>query len=196
MRKTTVRHDERRDQRGAALLVTVLLLTLMGIIGMAAIDTGRRDRQVAGYESRAQTALYAGEAGVAFALGLIRRDAQTLAQGGVGALASYNPSSSAGGTPEFPSIANPRALGNDFPAPGSPSFFMDPDAEDPKNSGAAPQAVRYLGRGQPCSGWIMSASAGGVQWANALWDIRVSGDSPGGNNVDIQAVGANCHPYN
>ena len=185
---------ERRDERGVALLVCVLLLTLMGIIGMASIDTVRRDRQVAGYESRAQTALYAGEAGVSYSLGLIRRDSQSLAQGGIGALSAYNPSG--GGTPEFPTDANPRTLGADFPAPGPPRFYMDPEARDPQDLAAAPQAIRYLGRGQPCSGWIMSASAGGVQWANALWDIRVSGDSPGGNHVDIQAVGANCHPYN
>jgi len=194
MREAAVEVLERRDERGAALLVCVLLLTLMGIIGVASIDTVRRDRQVAGYESRAQTALYAGEAGVSYALGLIRRDAQGLAQGGIGALSAYNPS--AGSPPEFPTGANPRALGVDFPAPGSPVFHMDPDASDPGNLAAAPQAIRYLGRGQPCSGWIMSSSVGSVQWANALWDIRVSGDSPGGNNVDIQAVGANCHPYN
>ena len=185
---------ERRDERGAALLVCVLLLTLIGILGVASIDTVQRDRQIAGYESRSQTALYAAEAAVSYAMGLIRRDAQGLAQGGIGALSAYNPSS--GGTPEFPTDATPRIIGADFPAPGPPSFFMDPNARDPRNLSAAPQAIRYLGRGQPCSGWIMSSSAGSVQWANALWDIRVSGDSPGGTNVDIQAVGANCHPYN
>ena len=194
MMEEVVKVIERRDERGAALLVSVLLLTLKRNIRKASIDTVRRDRQVAGYESRAQTALYAGEAGVSFALSLIRRDAQSLAQGGIGALSSYNPSS--GSTPEFPTVGTPRSLGNDFPAPGSPSFYMDPAASDPRNPSAAPQAIRYLSRGQPCSGWIMSSSTGGVQWANALWDIRVSGDSPGGNNVDIQAVGANCHPYN
>jgi len=194
MKESSVEVLERRDERGAALLICVLLMTLIGILGVASIDTVQRDRQIAGYESRAQTALYAVEAGVSYAIGLIRRDAQGLAQGGIGALSAYNPS--AGAPPEFPTTAAPRSLGADFPAPGSPRFYMDPDASDPQNLSAAPQAIRYLGRGQPCNGWIMSSSVGSVQWAKALWDIRVSGDSPGGTNVDVQAVGANCHPYN
>ena len=72
----------RRGEGGAALLIAVLFLALMGVIGLASLDTVTRDRQVAGYQSRAQTALYAAEAGVNFALALIRRDAQGLASGG------------------------------------------------------------------------------------------------------------------
>ena len=83
---------ERRYEDGAALLVAVLILALMGIIGLSSMETVTRDRQVAGYQSRAQTALYAAEAGVAFGMGLLRRDAQDLAEQGVGALEDYDPS--------------------------------------------------------------------------------------------------------
>lgn len=190
-----MQQPERRREQGMALLVAVLILALMGVIGLSSLDTATRDRQVAGFQSRAQTALYAGEAGIAFGVGLIRRDAQTLAGGGEGALLAYNPS--AGSPPEFPSSGSPELLGTDFPAPGSPRFYTDPDARDPNNLAAPAQAVRYIGKGrQPCPGWIMSASQGGVMWAEALWDIRVRGDNPGGTVVNLQATGANCHPYN
>jgi len=189
--------DRRRDERGVALLIAVLFLALMGIIGLASMDTVTRDRQVAGYQSRAQTALYAGEAGVNFGLALVRRDAQGLAAGGEGALADYNPSDTSGGPPEYPDLANAEVLGGaSFPAPGPPRFYMDPNAEDPNNTAAASQAIRYIGRGGPCPGWIMSSGVGSVQWGEALWDMRVRGDNPGGTEVDIQATGANCHPYN
>lgn len=187
--------DARRNERGAALLLAVLFLALMGIIGLASMDTVTRDRQVAGYQSRAQTALYAAEAGLNFALALVRRDAQGLAGGGEGALEDYNPS--AGGTPEFPNLANAELLGGtDFPSPGRPRFYMDPNALDPNDTAAPPQAVRYIGRGGPCPDWIMSSGIGSVQWAEAMWDLRVRGDNPGGTEVDIQGTGANCHPYN
>lgn len=188
--------EARCDERGAALLMAVLFLALMGIIGLASMDTVTRDRQVAGYQSRAQTALYAAEAGVNFGLALIRRDAQGLAGGGEGALHDYNPSDTSGGPPEFPDLANADVLGTNFPAPGPPRFYMDPNASDPNNGAAPSQAIRYIGRGGPCPDWIMSAGIGSVQWAEAQWDIRVRGDNPGGTRVDIQATGANCHPYN
>lgn len=188
--------EARRNEQGAALLMAVLFLALMGIIGLASMDTVTRDRQVAGYQSRAQTALYAAEAGANFGLALIRRDAQGLAGGGEGALEDYNPSDTSSGPPMFPDLANAEVLGTNFPAPGPPRFYMDPNASDP-NDGAAPaQAIRYIGRGGPCPGWVMSGSVGSVQWAEAQWDIRVRGDNPGGTTVDIQATGANCHPYN
>ena len=42
----------------------------------------------------------------------------------------------------------------------------------------------------------MSSEVQSVQWAEAMWDIRVRGASPGGSAVPLQAVGTNCHPYN
>ena len=65
---------ERRRESGAALLVSVLLLALMGVVGLASLDTVMRDRQVAGFSSNAQNALYAADAGISASLNLIRQE--------------------------------------------------------------------------------------------------------------------------
>ena len=88
----------------------MLLLALMGVIGLTSMDMVNRDGQIAGFQKRTQTALYAAEAGVAFALGLIRRDAPALASLGEGALEGYNPST--GAPPAFPDESAPRTLGS------------------------------------------------------------------------------------
>lgn len=183
---------ERRAESGTALLVTVLMLTIMGLIGVASMDTVMRERQIAGFHKRVQPSLYAAEAGISLGMALIRSDVPALAPLGVAGLEAYDPSGET--PPRFPNSGAPTMLGADFPAPGSPSFFLDPNASDPDNTGAPARAVRYIGKGDEC-GWIMSAEANSVEWAEALWDIRVSGASPGGGLVSIQAVGANCHPY-
>lgn len=187
--ETAVRTDRKREE-GAALLVAVLLLAMLGVIGLASMETVTRDRQVAGFQNRARVALYAADAGVAHALGIIRVQAQILAPGGEAALESFDPA--------FPGrgVVAMQALGSDFPAPGSPSYGMDPNASDPTNGAAPAQAIRYIGQGNPCPGWIMSSNVGSVQWREALWDIRIVGSAPGGGNIPIQATGANCHPYN
>ncbi len=185
---------DRRSERGSTLLIAVLIVALMGVLGTAAMNTVTRDRQVAGYQGRSQTSFYAAEAGVAFAMGILRRDAQALATGGEGALLSFNPS--VGSPPDFPTGTATALGGGDFPAPGSPTFVTDPDARDPNNTGNPAQAIRYIGRGEPCEGWVMSSDVGSVQWAEAIWDIRVRGSNPGGTVVNIQATGSSCHPYN
>lgn len=185
---------DRRHESGAALLVAVLLLALMGVIGLASMETVSRDRQIAGYQKRSQTALYAAEAGVAAAVGLIRKDIPALANLGEGALEDYDPQTPA--PPDFPEQSAPQSIGSDFPAPGSPEYYMDPDAADPNDTTASPQAIRYMGKGDPCDGWIMSSEESSVDWSEALWDIRVEGRNPGGSVVSIQATGTNCHPYN
>ena len=190
MRQATRVQTDRKRESGAALLVAVLLLAMLGVIGLASMETVTRDRQVAGFQNRARVAMYAADAGVAHAVGIIRAQAQTLAPGGEAALEGFNPA--------FPGKggATNQALGSDFPAPGSPSYGMDPNASDPTNVLAAAQAIRYIGKGNPCPGWIMSGDVGSVQWREALWDVRVIGAAPGGGNVAIQAAAANCHPYN
>lgn len=181
---------ERRRESGAALLIAILLLTMLGVIGLASMETVTRDRQVAGFQNRGRVALYAAEAGVAHATGIIRQNAQVLAPGGEGALESFDPAFPGKGTTPVATI------GSDFPAPGSPSYRMDPNAQDPTAPTAPAKAVRYMGRGELCPGWVMSMTVGSVIWAEALWDIRVTGSGPGGGNVDIQATAASCHPYN
>jgi len=181
---------DRRREGGAALLIAMLLLAMLGVIGLASMETVTRDRQVAGFQNRGRVALYAAEAGVAHATGIIRKSAQSLAPGGEGALKTFNPAFPGKGTTAVAS------LGVDFPAPGPPSYRMDPAAQNPKDLTAAAQAIRYMGRGEICPGWVMSQTVGSVIWAEALWDIRVAGSAPGGGNVSIQATAASCHPYN
>jgi hypothetical protein len=194
-RRPDVRHANqssigRKRESGAALLVAVLLLAMLGVIGLASMETVTRDRQVAGFQNRGRVALYAAEAAVSHATGIVRANAQSLAPGGEGALEGFNPA--------FPGMgATPVAtIGADFPSPGPPSYRMDPNASDPTDAAAPAQAIRYMGRGALCPGWVMSMTVGSVIWAEALWDIRVEGSAPGGGNVDIQATAASCHPYN
>ena len=68
------RRSENHRERGSALLVAMLMLALMGIIGIASLETVARDRQVAGFGNLAQSALYAADAGIAESLDLLRQE--------------------------------------------------------------------------------------------------------------------------
>ena len=57
-----------QGEAGSALLVTVMLLLMLGLVGLAALNTTTRDQQVAGFQNRKRIALYAADAGVAEAL--------------------------------------------------------------------------------------------------------------------------------
>jgi hypothetical protein len=64
-----VRPDPRQTRRdGSALLVTVMLLLMIGLVGLAALNTTTRDQQVAGFQNRKRIALYAADAGIAEAM--------------------------------------------------------------------------------------------------------------------------------
>jgi hypothetical protein len=191
----------RRPEEGAALLMAVMLLVLMGIIGLASMETVTRERQVAGYQSRAQTALYAAEAGLSLGLALINEEVADRAPRGEAALLEWNPSAVVppATTPDFPDLANAETLGTSFPPPGSPRFYMDPDASDPNDASASAQAVRYIGKGPPCTNWLPMSQERGrnlPDWRDSLWDIRVRGDNPGGTKRSIQATAAKCFAYN
>jgi len=96
--------DRRRD--GSALLVTVILLVLMAMLGLSALDTVTRDRQVAGFLNRKKIAFHAADAGAQEALQSLRTDsAPTLS------------SASLGDTTMFPH--------------GRPSYRPDPNVADP-----------------------------------------------------------------
>ncbi|MEE8386914.1 MAG: pilus assembly PilX N-terminal domain-containing protein [Dehalococcoidia bacterium] len=170
--------SERPREQGAALFVAVLMLAMMSLIGLASMDTVMRDRQVAGFQSRARTALYAAEAGVAWGQGIIYQQVQALAAEGVSGLYSFNPA--------FPTEAAPSYLGDG--AVTNPSFMQDPDP-------AVPQAVDYIGKGQDCEGWIMSDEYGSAQWREALFDVRVEGRTPEGASVRIEAITTACYPF-
>ena len=74
---------------------------------------------------------------------------------------------------------------------------MAPNARDPNNLANPAQAVRYIGKGERCTFGIMDWRENQTpNWNWALWDIRARSDSPGGGFDNVQATGANCHPYN
>lgn len=198
----------RRDA-GIAMLVAVVVLALMGIIGLSSLDTVTRDRQVAGFQSQSQTALYAAEGGLAMALALLRQDVQEIqaSEGGAAAYAYYNPS---GESPaRFPTSASPTTIGTgSFPG-GAPRFYMDPYAADPHDSDCDAddlsdadcdrRAIRYIGPGRDSCGSgdqaLMSMEEGMPRFQEAQWDLRVRGDNPGGTRVDLQGLAVNCHPF-
>jgi hypothetical protein len=77
--------DRRRGEAGSALLVTVMLLLMLGLVGLAALNTTTRDQQVAGFQNRKRIALYAADAGIADALQkLTTTQTPTLAQTSIG----------------------------------------------------------------------------------------------------------------
>ena len=71
MSKMKYARNQHRQREGSALLVAVMMLVLMGLIGIAALDTMTKDRQVAGFQQRARLAFYAADAGVAQGLSLV-----------------------------------------------------------------------------------------------------------------------------
>ena len=169
------RGDVRREE-GVALLIAVMMLALLGIIGLASMDTVMRDRQVAGFQGRARTAMYAADAGVSTGMGVLRQDKlngnlQSQAQ-----LQNYNP--------PFPTQGAPQILG----AGGvtDPRFYRDP---------AAAQAVRFMGMGQQCKGMITQMNQGGPQFNEALFDVRVQGATTEGASSTIEATTTLCHAF-
>lgn len=115
----------RKKQAGSALLITVLVLVLMGLMGLAALDTVRRDQQVAGFQNRSTVAFFAAEAGLAKAF-------ETL---------------TTAGAPAVPTTA----LGDGALYPyGQPSFREDPTVAEPIEAigiGAFPGTSINIGQG-------------------------------------------------
>ena len=104
------RNVNRRREGGIALIISMLLLVMMSIIGIAALDTVSIDQQVAGFQSRKRTALYAAEAGVAAAIYTLQT----------------------GGTPVVP--VNQTLSDTATHPHGQPSFGPDPDVANPVQS--------------------------------------------------------------
>lgn len=98
-----------RSEGGSALLVTMLLLVMLGLIGFAALDTVTRDQRVAHYQNRKKIAFYAAEAGVSEAL-------QTLTLNGT------------------PTVGNVSLADSTTYPHGQPSYAPDPTAATPIES--------------------------------------------------------------
>lgn len=170
---------QRRGERGSALLSSMLVLFLMTVLALSSMGTVMRDRQVAGSQTRSRTALYAAEAGVARAEGLLRSSPPS-SSAGIGGLNAY--------TAAFPTQASPEVLGSGARAP---SFYADPGHV----------GIEYMSAGGKCwegdSAGAMSENIGGQNpiWRDALWDVRVKGTTTDGTEKVVQALVTSCHPY-
>ncbi len=151
-----------RREEGSALIVTVLLLVLLSVLGLAALDTVQRDQQVAGFQNRSRVAFYAAEAGVADAKNRLR-DVWTDTA-----------------TVDFPDEPNAVLLGDPalFPL-GRPSYYADPDA---------PQGVEFLDAGAPSLGGGGDQRLNGSRRINTLWRIRVAGQTSDGARSRLEVV--------
>lgn len=173
------RRSDRREQ-GVALLVAVMMLSIMGLIGLSSMESVMRDRQVAGFQSRARSALYAADGGVAWGRGLIFEQVELLVPEGIAALHTFDPA--------FPDDATPKLLGDG--SAGQPRFVKNPDP-------AVGQAIDYVGAGVTCESWVMSDEYGGAQWREALFSINVEGRTAEASNAArrIEATSTYCYPY-
>ncbi|MCZ6782492.1 MAG: hypothetical protein O7G30_04195 [Proteobacteria bacterium] len=114
------RRTQRREE-GAALLIAMLLLVMMGMLGLAALDTVTLDQQVAAFQNQKRLAFYAAEAGVTEALATLETT----------------------GTP----VVQPTSLGDAATYPyGQPSYQRDPtggvaDAIKPLDGGGTMEGM-------------------------------------------------------
>lgn len=155
---------QRRNRRegGSALIVTVLLLVLLGIVGLAALDTVTRDQQVAGFQNRSRLAFYAAEAGVADAKNRLRAVWTTE------------------DTVPFPDQGTAVSMGDTALFPyGQPSYYADP---------AVPAGIEYMNAGAPSVSGGHDQRLGGSSRVNTLWRIRVEGSAPGGTTSRLEVV--------
>ncbi|MBT39884.1 MAG: hypothetical protein CL938_15220 [Deltaproteobacteria bacterium] len=145
----------------------MLMLVLMGMIGLASMDTVMRDRQVAGFQNLAQTALYAADAGVAESLDILRGEVVGNALTPGDCLTSTLPTTN---------------LNNAI------SYRADPAA--PTNQ------ICMLASADPCAELDSSIEMGQPIYLNTLWNVRVQGSAPGGATSRIQAAAERCHAFN
>jgi hypothetical protein len=136
-----------------------MMLVLMGMIGLAALDTVTEDRKVAGFQNRAHLAFYAAESGVGTSKGLVRTAGERTV------------------TPALP-VTN---LGDVATYPyGRPSFRGDPDP-------AIPNPVRYVRDGSPwAQGGDLRV--GEQKLVHTLWQANVEGDTPDGATSRLEAM--------
>ena len=164
----TIFYARVRRQRGAALIVAMLMLVLMGLIGIASLDSVMRDRQIAGYTSRARSALYAADAGVAAALDMVRTASLPTALTAGDCITQVLPATN---------------------LPNGTSFQPD--------TTAATNNVCMLASADPCSELDASIEVGsGSTILYTLWDMRVQGQTADGAVARVQATSQRCHAFN
>jgi hypothetical protein len=156
-----------RRERGAALLVSMLLLTAMALIGFASLNTVMRDREVAGYTTQSQTALHGADAALAHSLDIIRKEVVGIAVSPGDCL----------GLP-IPSDTLPNGIG------------YGPDATAPTDD------ICMLAAAEPCAELDSSIEQGQPIYLYTVWNLRTQGVSPGGATSRIQATAERCHAFN
>ena len=160
------RSPDSRRESGVALLITLLLLSLMGIIGMASLDTVTRDRQTAGNLKTAQSAFYAADAAVSGSLELVR----TAVVG--------------------QSIAAGDCLGTPVPTGSLPNgSTYGPD------STALSDEICMTGIAEACNELVASAEIGGSVFRYSIWNLRTQGSGTAGSVSRIQAAARRCHAF-
>jgi hypothetical protein len=161
--------DTRSTKRegGAALLVAMLMLVMMGMIGLASLDTVMRDRQVAGFQNLAQTALYAADAGVAESLDILRTEIVGAALSPGDCLATTLPDTDLG---------------------GGVSYEADPTAPVGE--------ICMLASAEPCAEIDASIEQGQPIYLYTVWNVRAQGVAPGGATSRIHATAERCHAFN
>lgn len=157
---------ETRDERGAALLVTMLLLALMAVVGMASLDTVMRDHQSAGHLGLSQTAFYAADAALSESLDLLRTEVLSSVAGPGDCLGAPVPSGS---------LSNGSSYGPD-PTSATDEICMASIAED-------------------CDELVVSSEIGGAVFRYTLWNVRTQGVGKGGATSRVQATARRCHAF-
>lgn len=169
-----------RRERGSALFIAVMMLTLMGFLGLAALDRVTRDEQVAGHQNRARTAFYAAEAGIAEARRLVTTQAKERDD-----------------RPNFPSEAVPRTLADaglfDREGGNLPRYFGDPSlalAQERCDGNITTPVPICFSRKGPSAGGVagMSAQVGNGGLDVGYWHIGVVGESPDGSRARVSVL--------
>ncbi len=148
-----------RREEGSALLVAMMLLVLMGLIGMAALQTVSQDRQVAGYQNRARLALYASDATVSGAM-------MQLASG---------PQNCPGTL-----VLATGTLGDSTAYPyGQPSYGPDPEVATP---------LKCVGVGPPDPNLGIRLNVGGsAKFVSQFWELHGLGKTADGSAARVEA---------
>jgi hypothetical protein len=131
------------------MLMAVMMLVLMGLLGVAALDTASQDQQIAGLTNRSKSAFYAAEAGAA-------HGRQLVASADARATAPVLPAVNLGDAAMYARYQQ------------QPRYFPDPN---PPGGGPA---IRYMEDGGPAEGMNLS----NPRYVNTIWRINVIGQSP------------------
>jgi Tfp pilus assembly protein PilX len=157
----------RRRESGAALLISILLLTAMALIGFASLNTVMRDREVTGYTSQSQTALYGADAALANSLEVIRTE-----------------------------IVGNQVLSGDCLAAPVPSATLPNGVSYGPDTTATTPNICMLAAAEPCEEMASSINVGEPIYLYTIWNVRTQGVAPGGATARIQATAERCHAFN